>query len=172
MVVVDMVEVMVMGVLIGMAEITIESDFAKMIVMHMRTPGEAQIMNLGEILIMTQDRRRIHVSGRVATLMMMMMMIGSGELNDSNAAIWCFLLAHQQLDEKQCMLFKYGRIIQCSCNKSKAIDFCLTSLVSILGQTDIVSYEDISNNGVYYLKFETCNLSTEEEETLKFMCTF
>lgn len=37
-------------------QITIESDTVKKIVMHMRTQGEAQTMNLEEILNMTQDR--------------------------------------------------------------------------------------------------------------------
>ncbi|KAL0001996.1 hypothetical protein SO802_015777 [Lithocarpus litseifolius] len=83
---VDMVEAMVMGDLI--VEITIGSDTEMMTAMGMRPQRESQIMNPGEVLIMTRDRKRIPDSERVVTLMMTRKMIGSDDPSNIRVTVF------------------------------------------------------------------------------------
>ncbi|KAH0983284.1 hypothetical protein GBA52_010461 [Prunus armeniaca] len=68
---VDMVEAIIMGVLIGLVEVTIiGNDIEMMTATHMRAQRETQIMNPERTLITNLDQRKIHGFVRVATLMM------------------------------------------------------------------------------------------------------
>ncbi|GMN53860.1 hypothetical protein TIFTF001_022983 [Ficus carica] len=77
---VDMVEVMVMEVIIGTAEI-INGKETEMMITIMSPLRDMRTMNRGRTLIMTQDRKRIQGFGRVVTLMMKRKMNESDDLS-------------------------------------------------------------------------------------------
>lgn len=81
LIMVGMEGAVVMVVLIVMGEITIGSDTEMMTTMHVSPQRETRIMNPGEPLTMTLDRRRIHVSERAVILMKKKKMIVNGDLN-------------------------------------------------------------------------------------------